>query len=121
MLTLRAIAFVLLALTPVFAHADAKPPAAPALDAIRDARLVPTVRDRVLVGYKVFAIKAGGRFDQAQDPFKAGDLIEVADGHPATSTEGQVAIAAIATGASDVVVEVRRQGALVKLTSKAVH
>ncbi len=118
MLTLRYLAFALLLITPVLAHAD-KPTAAPTAAPDSGARLVPTKADGKDGGYKVYAIKKGARFDQAH--LENGDLLTRADGFDAQSADGARAIARIVDGSADVKIEVQRKGTLVTLTSKALH
>ena len=120
MLTLRCLAFALLLIAPVLAHAD-KPVASPPATAVpgSGARLVPSKADGKDVGYKVYAIKKGARFDQAH--FENGDLLMRADGFEAQSADGARAIARIVDGSADVKIEIQRKGTPVTLTSKALR
>jgi len=89
---------------------------------VKDARLVPVMRDGVFVGLKVYAIKAGGRFDQPTAKFLAGDTIEQIDGEPVTTDAGTRALhAKVIEGSADAQVTVRRRGELVTLHSRAVE
>lgn len=101
---------------------QAEPPAPPPAEReVRDARLVPTLKDGVLVGLKVFAIKPGGRFDQPQARFANGDLIVAIDDAPASTDAGQRALVdKVIDGKADAVVTVERRGARLTLHSKAV-
>jgi hypothetical protein len=83
--------------------------------ASKEAKLIPTMRDDVFVGYKVYAIKPGGRFDAAA--FTAGDLIEQVDGTDVTVKAGNLLLREhVVNGTTDATVTVRRQGSLVNLT-----
>ncbi|MBA3538337.1 MAG: hypothetical protein H0T79_01800 [Deltaproteobacteria bacterium] len=104
--------------TPLVAHADSAKPEE--TTPIKDARLVPVMTNGVFVGLKVYAIRAGGRFDQPQARFAYGDTIELVDGVAVTTDAGSVALHdKVILGKADAVVTVRRQAQLVKLASKA--
>jgi hypothetical protein len=123
MKTFRALALGLLLATPLPALADDSPskPAPAEAAAVRDARLVPVLREGAFVGLKVYAIRPGGRFDQPQSPFHNGDTIEEIDHVPVTSDTGTTALHdKVIVGKADAVVTVRRAGKVVMLTSKAV-
>jgi len=73
------------------------------------ARLVPTVRDGKAVGFKVYAIKPGGRF--AAQRFENGDTIQKIDGEPVTTDKGAALLHdAVIAGKADAKVEIQRKG-----------
>jgi len=118
---LLAMMFGLLLTTPALVRADdsSRPGEAAAS---KDARLVPAMKDDVFVGFKVYAIRAGGRFDQPQARFLNGDTIESIDGAAVTTTAGSTALHdKVILGTADAVVTVRRNGQLVTLASKSVR
>jgi type II secretory pathway component PulC len=119
MKTFRAL-FLGLALTSIVAPAyaeDAKPPATPIAPA-KDARLVPVLKDGKFAGIKVYAIKPGGRFDQAK--FQNGDTVEKIDGVPLADDGGRALHEKVIEGKADATVTVRRRGKAVELKSKAI-
>ncbi|MCX5746243.1 MAG: hypothetical protein NT062_27515 [Proteobacteria bacterium] len=84
------------------------------------ARLIPAMKDQQMVGLKVYAIVAGGRFDQPSGKFANGDLITAVDGLAVTTEAGARALfERVIDGKADAVVTVTRKGAEVKLTSRA--
>ena len=104
--------------TPLFGRADDAPPIRSA--DVRDARLVPTMKEGVFVGLKVYAIRPGGRFAQPQAPFENGDLIEAIDGVAVVTDEGTRALHdKVILGKADAIVTVQRRGAAIGLASKA--
>lgn len=114
-----ACALALLVATPLVAAAEAPTLTTEQIIAAH-ARLVPTFREKVMVGLKVFAIKTSGRFNQPQAPFKAGDVIESVDGTPVTSDAGQRLInERVILGRADASVVVQREGKQLTLLSKA--
>ncbi len=116
---LRALVIGLLVISPTLADADdtASPVASPNT---KDARLVPLRKDGVVVGLKVYAIRAGGRFDQPSDKFNAGDTIVSVDGVPVTTDAGTTALyRKVIGGAADAAVIVIRNDRRITLTSKA--
>ncbi|MBA3394977.1 MAG: hypothetical protein H0T89_20190 [Deltaproteobacteria bacterium] len=85
-----------------------------------DARLVPVIRDGVFVGLKVYAIRAGGRFDQPTAKFHAGDTIEQIDGVAVTTDAGTRALHdKVVEGRGDATITIKRAGKPVTLHSKA--
>ncbi len=83
---------------------------------------MPLMRDGVFAGLKVYAIRRGGRFDQPEARFQAGDVIEQVDGLVVTSDAGTRALHdRVIAGRADATVIVRRAGAVVTLTSRAVR
>jgi len=115
------VTFGLLLTTPAMVSADdATRPGQPT--ALKDARLVPAMKDDVFVGFKVYAIRTGGRFDQPQARFHNGDTIESIDGVAVTTEAGSTALHdKVILGTADAVVTVRRNGQLVTLASKSVR
>lgn len=85
-----------------------------------EGRMVPVLKDGTFVGIKVYAIKAGGRFDQPTAKFLNGDTIEKIDGVDVTTDAGSYALRdKVILGTSDAKVTLRRQGQVVELLSKA--
>ncbi len=119
MKTLRAIMmFGLLLTTPVVAAADDVHDAPAADAAMKDARLVPVLRDGTFVGLKVYAIRAGGRFDRVG--FRNGDTIEAVDNEPVTSEAGTRALHdKVVLGKADAQITLRHEGKVLTITSKA--
>jgi type II secretory pathway component PulC len=79
----------------------------------QDARLVPVVRDDVLVGLKVLAIRPDGQFARAG--FHNGDIIERVDNHPITSELGARRLDTFMAGTATTKIDVRRRNELVTL------
>jgi type II secretory pathway component PulC len=79
----------------------------------QDARLVPVVRDDVLVGLKVLAIRPDGQFAKAG--FHNGDIIERVDNHPITSEMGARRLDTFIAGTATTKIDVRRRNELVTL------
>jgi len=94
----------------------------PISDPAKDGRLVPTVRNGKLEGLKVYAIRAGGRFDQATAKFENGDTILIVDDQPVTEQAGALALyERVLGGKADATVIVSRKGERVTLHSKAIR
>lgn len=106
-------------LAPATAFADSPPPAS---EAIKDGRLVPSMRDGKPQGLKLYAIRAGGRFDQATAKFQNGDTILSVDGLAVTEQGGGLALYdRVIGGKADATVVVLRAGSQVTLQSKAIR
>jgi hypothetical protein len=102
---------------PAVAMAEDNSP--PSSTAIKDARLVPAMKDGALVGLKIYAIRPGGRFDQPQAPFLNGDTIQSVDGVFVMLEAGAKALHDnVIEGKADAEVVVLRKGATVTLASK---
>lgn len=118
---LRTVLLGSLLLAPMTASAEEAAPPAKTVE-VKDARLIPAMRDGVFTGMKVYAIRAGGRFDQPHGPFSNGDTIVQVDGKPMADTEAGIALRdRVILGKADVVVVVERKGQRVTLTSKAIR
>ena len=117
MKTLQALVAGLLAIAPARAHADDKAPTTTA--SVRDARLVSFKSGGKFAGWKVYVVRAGGRFDQPSAKFINGDVIEEVDGVAVVEAETNAVYDKIVVGTADTVITVRRQGKPLKLTSKA--
>lgn len=91
----------------------------PQAAATDEARLVPTTDDaKGFVGYKVFAIHAGGRFEHAG--FQMGDVITAVDNTAVTTDAGRQALDKnVIGGAAKATVTVTRAGQPVTLTVDA--
>jgi len=100
------VALVLAAFVPSIALAEQAAP--PKADVEREARFVPAMRDGKPEGYKVYAIRAGGRFDKAG--LKNGDTITHVNGTSATLAEAGPALAQMMDGSAEVKVTVTRKG-----------
>lgn len=97
-----------------------EPPPSTTAPTTSDGRLVPVLRDGVFVGLKVYAIRAGGRFDQPTAKFQAGDTIEQIDGVAVTTDAGTRALHdKVIEGRGDATVSLKRAGKPVTLHSKA--
>jgi hypothetical protein len=93
-----------------------------AVSKIKDARVVPLMKDGVFIGLKVYAIRPSGRFDQPSARFHNGDMIDTIDGEKVTSDAGARRLHDnVIEGKADAVVVVRRGNQLVTLTSKAMR
>lgn len=112
----------LLALTlalSVPAIATAAPPPSKT-ESARDARFVPVMRDGKPIGIKVYAIRAGGRFDQPTAKFQNGDTVETVDGLAVVEEGGSLAFyERVVFGKADATVVVLRKGERITLASKA--
>lgn len=79
-------------------------------------RIVPTLRDGQLIGFKVYAIKPNGRFAAAG--LENGDLMTAIDGQSVTTDAGTRAFADnVIDGKADCTLTVTRRGQTVTLTS----
>lgn len=104
-------------LAPTAALADSPPAAS---EPAKDGRLVPAIRNGKPEGLKVYAIRAGGRFDQAK--FENGDTILTVDDQPVTEQAGALALYdRVIGGKADATVVVTRKGEKVTLQSKAIR
>lgn len=97
---------VALAFAPSIALAERAAP--PKAEAEKEARFVPAMRDGKLEGYKVYAIRAGGRFEKAG--LQNGDTLTHLDGTPATDQAVAPKMAALLDGSAEVKVTVTRKG-----------
>jgi len=94
----------------------------PISDPAKDGRLVPTIRNGKPEGLKVYAIRAGGRFDQSTAKFENGDTILIVDDQPVTEQAGALALYdRVIGGKADATVIVSRKGEKVTLQSKAIR
>jgi type II secretory pathway component PulC len=101
--------------------AAAAEPDPPTPTETHDARLIPTydADAQVFVGFKVYAIRARGRFDAMK--FANGDLLERVNGFALTTVEGAKALDDdVIAGHADATVVVERKGALVTLATTAI-
>lgn len=107
---------------PTVVLADPAPSEHPLDPATAHGRLVPVMRDGAFIGLKVYAIKAGGRFDQPTAKFQNGDTILAVDGEAVTTDAGTRALHdKVLLGKADATVSLQRAGKAMTLQSKAVH
>jgi len=110
---------VLALLAPTTVSAD---PSAPVSEQAKDGRLVPSIRNGKPHGLKVYAIRAGGRFDQPTAKFQNGDTILSVDDQPVTEQAGAIALYdRVIAGKADATVVLLRKGEQVTLQSKAIR
>lgn len=95
-----------LAFAPSAVLAEQAPP--PKAEAEKEARFVPAMKDGKPEGYKVYAIRAGGRFEKAG--LQNGDTITHVNGTIATATTAGPALTQLMDGTAEVKVTVTRKG-----------